>query len=397
MMPSGAVFRADTAFLRTAFATEASPTMAHPVPHRYVFDRAPLRIYWEVTRACSLACRHCRAEASPFADPGELGPAEGKALLAQIAAFGDPKPHVILTGGDPLERADLFDLIAHARSLGLGVSVSPSATPRLTPEVVRRFKDAGVQAISLSIDRATARDHDDLRGVPGCFERTLAAGRAAAEQDLMVQVNTLVSAETANDLPGVHRLAGELRAARWSLFFLVTVGRGEVLASVDPARAQEILEWLADLPQGQGLPVVTTTEAPHFRRIALSRRRLPVVAPRQQGPAAAESAAHARAGYGVRDGNGVVFISHVGEISPSGFLPLAAGHVRDGIVEVYRSSPMFVALRGATGFGGRCGVCDFHAICGGSRARAWTASGDVLGEDPLCMYQPPSDASAERH
>jgi radical SAM protein len=362
--------------------------MAHPVPHRYVFGNAPLRVYWEITRACSLACRHCRAEATKLADPRELGPAEGKSLLEQIAAFGDPKPHVILTGGDPLERADLFDLIAYARALGLAVSVSPSATPKLIPDVVRRFKDAGVQAISLSIDRATARDHDDLRGVPGCFERTLAAGRAAAEHRLMVQVNTLVSAETADDLPAVYRLAVDLRAARWSLFFLVTVGRGEVLQSVDPPRAQRILEWLSDLPQGPGLPVVTTTEAPHFRRIALSRRRLPMAGARLEGTAAHSDVAAARAGYGIRDGNGVLFISHVGEISPSGFLPVAAGHVRDGVVDVYRSSPMFVSLRSATGFAGRCGECEFHAICGGSRARAWVASGDVLGEDPLCTYQP---------
>jgi len=333
-----------------------------------------MRVYWEITRACSLTCRHCRAEATPTADPEELGPSEGRALLERLAAFGDPKPHVILTGGDPLERADLWDLVRYAKSLGLLVSVSPSATPRLTPEVVRRFKDEGVEAISLSIDCATADRHDALRGVPGCFERTLAAGRAAADANLMVQVNTLVSAETLKDLPQVYSLVKQMKAARWSLFFLVSVGRGTVLQPIEPAEAQALLEWLADLPRGPGLPVVTTTEAPHFRRVVLDRRNLPVVAA-------------ARSGFGVRDGNGVMFISHTGDVSPSGFLPISAGNVRaQDPVEIYRDASLFQSLRRATEFGGRCGTCSFHGVCGGSRARAWSATGDPLAEDPLCTY-----------
>jgi len=340
-----------------------------------MFDRAPQRVYWEVTRACSLACRHCRAEASPQADPGELSSAEGRKLLDRLAEFGDPKPKVILTGGDPLERADLFELIEHARSLGLGVSVSPSATPKLTPDVVFRLANAGVEAISLSIDGATAAHHDALRGVPGCFERTLMAARAAANARLMVQVNTLACAETLDDLLAVYALVTELRVARWSLFFLVSVGRGTVLQQLDPATVDRLLAWLADLPRDR-VPLVTTTEAPHFRRVQLERHRLP------QAPSP-------RAGFGVRDGNGVMFVSHTGDVSPSGFLPLAGGNVRtEDPVSIYRGSPLFTSLRDAAGFGGRCGACAFHAICGGSRARAWTATGDPLAEDPLCDYRP---------
>lgn len=354
---------------------EASVT-SRKVPAHLVFDEAPRRIYWEVTRACSLACRHCRAEATPNADPEQLSHEEGLALLDRIATFGQPKPHVILTGGDPLERADLFDLIAHARSLGLSVSVSPSATPGLTPAVIRRFHEAGVEAISLSIDRATAEDHDALRGVVGCSERTIAAALAAREVGLMMQVNTLVAAETVDDMAAVYRLVSDLGAARWSLFFLVGVGRGSVLQPVDPQRADALLAWLADLPREQGRPVVTTTEAPHFRRVLLQRRSLPQVAT-------------ARAGFGIRDGNGVLFISHTGYVSPSGFLPMAAGNVRrQDIVDIYRASPMFESLRDAQSFRGRCGICEYHSVCGGSRARAWTADGDMLGEDPLCTYQP---------
>jgi MoaA/NifB/PqqE/SkfB family radical SAM enzyme len=344
------------------------------VPAHLTFERAPMRVYWETTRACSLACRHCRAEATSTADPRELGPAEGRALLERLAAFGDPKPHVILTGGDPLERADLWELVRHARSLGLRVSVSPSATPLLTPAVVRRFREEGVEAISLSIDGATAESHDALRGIPGCHARTLAAARAAADAKLMVQVNTLVSAETLPELPEVYRLVTTLGAARWSLFFLVSVGRGTVLQPIEPVQSDVLLSWLADLPRGEGHPVVTTTEAPHFRRVVLERRNLTAVAA-------------ARSGFGVRDGNGVMFITHTGDVSPSGFLPVAAGNVRSqDPVEIYRSAPLFQSLRRPGDFGGRCGACSYHSVCGGSRARAWSSSGDPLGEDPLCTY-----------
>jgi MoaA/NifB/PqqE/SkfB family radical SAM enzyme len=340
------------------------------------FNRAPRRVYWEVTRACSLACRHCRAEASPDRDPDELSSAAGRALLERIAAFGDPLPHMVLTGGDPLERADLFDLIAHARSLGLAVSVSPSATPKLTPEVIFKLRDAGIDAISLSIDGATAETHDAMRRVPGCFDRTMAAGRAAAEANLMVQVNTLIAAETVGELDAIHKLAVDLKVARWSLFFLVTVGRGTVLQPIDGPEAERVLEWLADRPQGEGFPVVTTTEAPHFRRIVLERKKLPMTVA-------------ARSGFGIRDGNGVMFISHTGDVSPSGFLPLSAGNVlRDDPVAIYRSSELFDSLRHVEDFGGRCGECSFHGVCGGSRARAWAATGDALAEDPLCSYDP---------
>lgn len=348
----------------------------HPHSMRFDFDQSPRRVYWEVTRACSLACRHCRAEASPNRDPDELDPAQGRALLERLAGFGDPKPHLVLTGGDPLERADLFDLIACARGLGLAVSVSPSATPRLTPEVIRRLKSAGVDAISLSIDGASATTHDSMRGVRGCFERTIAAGHAAADAGLMVQVNTLVAAETVPELEAIHALAIALGVARWSLFFLVSVGRGTVLQPIDADSAERVLEWLVDRPRGPGYPIVTTTEAPHFRRLVLQRRSLPM-------------ADAARAGFGIRDGNGVMFISHDGEVSPSGFLPLAAGNVRDeDVLALYRDAPLFSSLRRSSEFGGRCGVCEFHAVCGGSRARAFAATGDALAEDPLCAYEP---------
>jgi MoaA/NifB/PqqE/SkfB family radical SAM enzyme len=345
--------------------------MSHP--ERFVFDRAPLRVYWELTRACDLACRHCRAEAVRFRHPDELDTAAGLRLLERLAAFGDPKPHVVLTGGDPLKRGDLFVLIAAARALGLAVSVAPSATPLLGAAEIRQLKEAGVEAISLSLDGSTPERHDAFRGIAGTFERTLAAARAACDAGLPFQINTLAARETLGDLPAIYRLASALGAARWSLFFLVSVGRGTMLEPITAAETEHLMGWLAGLGPH---PVVTTTEAPHFRRVLLQR----------WAGGAGGAGGH---GAGIRDGNGILFISHTGEVNPSGFLPLAAGNVRtDDVVMIYRESDLFRTLRRADLLAGRCGRCEFHWQCGGSRARAYAAGGDAFGEDPLCAYQP---------
>jgi len=340
---------------------------------RFVFDRAPLRVYWEVTRACDLACRHCRAEACPEPHPAELTTSQGLELLDRLTAFaapGESPPHLVLTGGDPLKRADLFDLITGARARGFKVSVSPSATPLLTSAAIVRFKAWGVDAISLSLDGSTAKRHDALRGVAGTFERTLAAARVAELVALPVQINTLVSAETLGDLPDVYERACDVSAARWSLFFLVTVGRGSMLEPVTPRQAEALMRWVAGLVRGK--PMVTTTEAPHLRRVMREAGR------GKRGHAG-----------GVRDGNGILFISHTGDVTPAGFLPAVVGNVtRDDVVALYRESPLFRALRAADGFGGRCGRCELRWECGGSRARALAATGDPLAEDPLCSYIP---------
>lgn len=334
---------------------------------RYVFDRAPLRIYWEVTRACDLACRHCRAEARPDHDPAELTTKQALALLDDILGFApnDSLPRLVLTGGDPLKRPDLFPLIAAARERGFRVSISPSATPLLTEGVITRFRSAGVEAISLSLDGSAPEAHDAFRGTAGTYQRTLVAARMAQLVGLPVQINTLVAAETLGDLPEIYERACDVGAARWSLFFLVGVGRGATLQPVTPRQADAVMGWASALPREHGRPFVTTTEAPHFRRT-------------RRGHAA-----------GVRDGNGILFISHTGDVTPAGFLPTVTGNVKgDNIVTLYRAAPLFVALRQPDRFGGRCGRCELRWECGGSRARALAASGDPLAEDPLCSYIP---------
>jgi MoaA/NifB/PqqE/SkfB family radical SAM enzyme len=334
---------------------------------RFVFERAPRRVYWETTRACALVCRHCRADAVTAAHPDQLTTAEGFRLLNDLARFGSPLPHVVFTGGDPLERTDLLDLIRHARGLGLGVSVAPSATARLDEAALGDLKAAGVQAISLSLDAATAARHAAIRGVPGCYARTLQAAVDARSIGLPLQVNTLVSTETIDDLALVHELVVSLGAARWSLFFLIAVGRGALLGQITPEQFGRVLDWLVGL-SSNGTPVIATTEAPQLRRLLAERR-----------------AGGAVPGAGIRDGNGIMFVSHTGDVTPSGFLPVSVGNVRtDDVVTLYRGVPLFRRLRRPETFGGRCGACRYRDVCGGSRARAFAASGDPLAEDPLC-------------
>jgi len=348
----------------------------------YVFSRAPRMVYWEMTRACDLACRHCRAEAIPRRDPDELSTAEALSLLDQILEFGDPLPHLVCTGGDPLLRPDLESIIAAGSLRGLGVSLAPSATANLTPQALERLRAAGMQSMSLSLDGSTAQRHDEFRGVPGTFETTLAAARWARTLGIPLQLNTLVTAQTREDLPALYALAQDLDIMRWSLFFLITVGRGRDLEELTPADAEAVMDWLYDCARESRF-AVAATEAPHFRRVALVRMR-------EEGvDGAAVRRSPIGRGFGVRDGNGVMFISHRGEVTPAGFLPVVTGNVRDrSLADLYRNHDVFTALRDVTRLGGKCGRCDYRSLCGGSRARAFAHTGDYLAADPLCAYAP---------
>ncbi len=347
----------------------------------YVYSRAPMLAYWELTRACDLACRHCRAEAVVERDPDELTTEEGIAVLRQVTGFGEPFPHVVMTGGDPLKRPDLFRLIDEAAALGIGVSLAPSGTTMLTPLALERLRAAGVVSMSLSLDGATAESHDAFRGVPGCFETTMKAARWALEAGIGLQVNTLVTDETSREAPALYEALCALPIERWSLFFLVSVGRGTALRELAPADADRFMEWLLDIIPGAPF-AVKTTEAPHFRRLALERMG-------SAGHAAGSRAAAIARGFGIRDGNGILFISRTGEVTPSGFLPLAVGNVpSSSLSEIYREGHLFRSLRDTSLLKGRCGRCEFAAICGGSRARAFAHTGDPLDSDPLCGYDP---------
>ena len=343
------------------------------------FDQAPIRVYWELTRACDLACRHCRAEAVRERAREELSTEECETVLAALARVHGGAPHVIFTGGDPLKRPDLLRLVSSGVARGLPVSVAPSATMSLTRDTVHALKDTGVSAMSLSIDGPSGAHHDGVRGVLGCFGWTLAAAQRIVAAGIPLQINTLVSTETEPHLDETANLVARLGADRWSLFFLIGVGRGRALSSLSAADCEHTLRWLAR-NAGRWPFVATTTEAPHFRRVMLQTAH-------EKGETNGQ-AQRAR-GFGIRDGNGIMFITASGEVTPSGFLPLSAGNVRThDPLTLYRESDLFRALRRPELFEGRCGACAFHHMCGGSRARAWAATGNVLAEDPLCAWEP---------
>ena len=351
------------------------------------YSRNPMLVYWETTQSCALACRHCRAEAVCTAHPDELTRGESMGLLRQIASFGSPMPHLILTGGDPMQRPDLYDLIDEARAIGLTVSVTPAATATLTRDVLQKLKDHGIDSLGLSLDGSNAARHESIRGVEGCFDWTINAARTAAELGFPIQINTLISEETVDDLPAIYDLLKDIKIMRWSLFFLIAVGRGKVLQPVSPAHGEELMNWIYDLSLTAPF-AVKTTEAPSYRRVALNRMRA-------DGLTAAEiERTSMYRGFGIRDGHGIMFISNTGDICPAGFLPLTVGNVRhDNLVDTYRDSDVFRALHQPHKFSGKCGICEYAALCGGSRARAFAYSGDPLGSDPFCDYEPKAAAT----
>ncbi|HSW43235.1 MAG TPA: TIGR04053 family radical SAM/SPASM domain-containing protein [Patescibacteria group bacterium] len=351
-------------------------------PRGLVYDRAPMLVYWETTLACGLACRHCRATAEPERSPLELTSDEGRALLDRILGFGDPLPHVVFTGGDPLRRPDLEDLVVAATERGIGASLAPAVTPDLTKERLASLKAAGIQTISLSLDGSTPALHDGLRGVEGTFAMTMRAAEWANDLGLPIQVNTLVTDTTLDDLPAVHETVGTMGILRWSLFFLISVGRGSVLREITPTQSEKLFHWLYGLSKESRFQI-KTTEATHYRRVAIR-------AMEAEGMTDDEIArTSVGRGFGIRDGNGIMFVSHDGSVFPSGFLPVAVGNVRtDDIVALYREHPTFTSLRDTAQYKGRCGICPFVEPCGGSRARAFAWTGDILETDPLCPFVP---------
>jgi len=410
----------------------------NPVPYtRADFDTSPLMFYYEVTLACDLVCKHCRASAQEQPHPQELDSQQSKALLAQAATFPRP-PNVVLTGGDPLKRRDLFALIEHARAAGLQVALTPSATPLATREAFARAKQAGISALGISLDGADAETHDAFRGWEGSFARTMQMLEDARRLQLPVQINTTITTRNVHQIDAIAELLVDKGIFMWSVFFLVPVGRGAQETRIAPHQYEEVFARLWYHARTKPY-AVKTTEAPHYRRFVLQQGGDPLAGP---GHAAGGSAAHwkpgiansigssasgpegqgigepkdagigdpagadiggpkdahigdpavraaHRAPLGVGDGKGIMFVGHTGEIYPAGFLPLRCGTFpADSVVEVYQNHPTFRALRDPDHFKGKCGICEYRHVCGGSRARAYALTGDPLETDPDCAYVP---------
>ena len=359
------------------------------------FDQAPFTIAWEITRACANACVHCRADAQHRRDARELSTQDGYRLLERFKAFGSPI--VIFTGGDPMMRPDLFDLIGYAAGLGLRCSLTPTATALPTEERLAQAKQAGIRRIALSLDAPNAELHDGFRGVGGSWERTMRILRNAQAVGLSAQVNTTVSRHNVDRLEDMVRFVQEVGAVQWSVFFLVPTGRGQGEQMITPHEHERVFHWLYDLSQASSFDIKATA-APMYRRVAIERKRQSLL---DGGPeVAAGSLTFQGAGFqytdglnrptkGVNDGRGFLFISHRGEIMPSGFLPLPAGDVREvDVVETYRNHPLFRDLRDPAKLKGRCGRCPYKVVCGGQRGRAYAVTGDYLETDPACAYDP---------
>jgi len=357
-------------------------------------QQSPRVVAWEVTRACPLACIHCRAEAQPAPDPHQLTTEEGFDLLASIAAMGG-STIVILTGGEPLTRPDIFDLARFGTEQGLRMVVSPDDGRLLTADTVARLREAGVQRVSFSLHYPTPEENDLFARTPGAFASALAGLANLHAGGLPFQINTTVTKRNVNELPRMLSLVSSLKPAAWDLFFLIPTGRaaqmGDGVMSAD--EYEESLHWLHDLRSRVEMPVKQTC-APQFRRIerqlAQPRGQTPRLPSRPDSLVHSEySRRHSPSSRGCMCGNGFCFVSHVGEVQGCGYLPLSAGNVRQkSFTEIYRTSPLFTDLRDVTKLGGKCGYCEYRHICGGCRARAYATSGDYLGEEPYCPHLP---------
>ena len=415
----------------------------HNIPARggLNFDETPFLAIWEVTQSCDLACKHCRAAAQPIAHPDELTNAEGKQLIDQIAAMG--VPIFVFTGGDPMKRKDVFELIQYAAGKGVQVALTPSATPLLTREAIFKLKEAGLVRLGISLDGSSPEIHDTFRGLPGASGRTIQAIQWANEAGIPIQVHTTISRHNAHDLDNLCALFEKLAIVMWNVFFLVPVGRGQEADLLSGEEFEHVFGKIYELSHRVNFQI-KTTEAMHYRRYLLqhnleerrmanghghegghpgaalkgraeiateapaalkghdfSRAKMATGKEGASAPAAttvyepgaptadAKTRTASWATRRVNDGKGFMFISHIGNVYPSGFLPIHAGNIRETpVAEIYRNAPIFKSLRDTSKLRGKCGACEYKEICGGSRARAYALTGDPLAQEPCCIYQP---------
>ncbi|HJV30553.1 MAG TPA: TIGR04053 family radical SAM/SPASM domain-containing protein [Bacillales bacterium] len=359
------------------------------------FNKDPFIVIWELTRACQLKCLHCRAEAQYRRDHRELTLEEGKNLIDQIHDMNNPM--LVFTGGDPLLREDVFDIAKYAIDKGVRVSMTPSATPNVTKEAMEKAKDVGLARWAFSLDGPTAKVHDHFRGTEGSFDLTIERIKYLHELGLPLQINTVISRYNYEYLDEMAKLVEDLNCVLWSVFFLVPTGRGQETDMISPVEHEKVFRWLYELSKRVPFDIKTTA-AQHYRRVVIQQKTVEAKdqtqeikylnALTEQGLTGSIDGL-GRAPKGVNDGNGFVFISHIGDVYPSGLLPVKAGNVRETpLAEIYRESPIFTSLRNPDLYKGKCGVCEFRHVCGGSRSRAYAMTGDYLESEPFCIYIP---------
>lgn len=343
------------------------------------YEERPFIAIWEVTQACDLVCKHCRACAQPARHRDELSCQEGFALLQR---FADAQvPLVVLTGGDAAKRPDLVELVRYGVDAGLHLGLTPSATPLVTEALLDRLAEVGLQRLAISVDGPDAQTHDSFRGVRGSFDEALRILDYARKLRMRTQINTTVHSGSVHRLREMATLVASHGSILWSVFYVVPTGRAEAKLLPTAEEAERSLNELADIAARAPF-AVKTTAATHYRRVLEERHK----ATGQR----LEHGVMGMQGARVNDGRGFLFVSHRGEIFPSGFLPIGCGNVRsDDPIRVYREHPVFVGLRDSRNLTGKCAVCNYRNLCGGSRARAFALAGDVYASDPLCAYLPP--------
>jgi AdoMet-dependent heme synthase len=359
------------------------------------YNKDPFIVIWELTRACQLKCLHCRAEAQYRRDHRELTLEEGKHLIDQIYDMNNPM--LVFTGGDPLMREDVFDIAKYAIDKGVRVSMTPSATPNVTKEAMEKAKDVGLARWAFSLDGPTKEIHDHFRGTEGSFDLTIERIKYLHELGLPLQINTVISRYNVDYLDEMAKLVEDLDCVLWSVFFLVPTGRGQETDMISPVEHEKVFRWLYDLSKRVPFDIKTTA-AQHYRRVVIQQKmreekdqskEIEYLNALTEKGLTGSIDGLGRAPKGVNDGNGFVFISHIGDVYPSGLLPVKSGNVRETpLAEIYRESPIFTSLRNPDLYKGKCGVCEFRHVCGGSRLRAYAMTGDYLESEPFCTYMP---------
>jgi len=353
------------------------------------YERHPI-VVWELTRACDLQCTQCPMGADTARSPLELSTYEGYKTIDQIAAI-EPSRFVI-SGGDPLERDDVYQFIEYSVRRGLDPHVALSPTTSVTQQAIAELARAGASHVVVSIDDVDGQRHDELRGMTGGFATTMLAMRWAREAGLGIEVNTLVARRNAKQLGGILELLELNGADAWNLYFLVPVGASKTIEQLGPDEVEQVFRFVDDAGSHVRIRII---EAPHYRRhrmqqvLADRQKRYEAIMESEQWPDFSGYAGDEKQPLATHDARGIIFISHSGEVRPSEFLPISAGNIRyRSLGAIFRGGDLFVALREPSNLKGKCGRCEFSRICGGSRARAFALTGDVFAADPLCSYEP---------
>lgn len=373
----------------------------------------PRLVYWEVTKRCNLRCAHCRAVPQGEASPDELSLAEGISLIDAIAEVG--RPILVLTGGEPLLRPDLFDLATYGSWRGLRMALATNGT-LVTREVAPRIVGGGFKRVSISLDGPDAETHDSFRQVPGAFDNAVDGFIHLKELGMSMQVNTTVTVHNQERLEEIYELVRKLGADAWHLFLLVPVGCGLQIApstQLTPRDYEAVLYWIDDLAQGEaqrdGMEVRATC-APHAQRIRL--QRLAIAGAEAEAKVKVEDNEHSENQFltqpqpkpqpdfqtrrGCLAGTGICFISHIGEVFPCGYLPIQAGNIRrQAFAEIWETAPIFADVRDPDRLMGKCGACEYRVVCGGCRARAFGQTGHYLHEEPFCNHLPKRGADGQ--